>query len=641
MPVALDRPIHQQLCLDAHRLRRDPAACQRSRPTARREGHGGRRLEAPAESEGKPGHERVAGTERVHDRSGRGRGDVRAARLHPATERARGRDNELRLRVEITLDVRLGLVLAAANERVELDARPPQRRQLARGGDEHARPPRRLESVDIARREERGVHRSKLVPREPIVVTTGVELRTDGRDRPLTVLVAVHERPARRLVTGGGVNHDPTPLERLARLAAGVVVADHREEEHLVGKKRELQRSDRTPTADSLPVVVRMDDVTARRQALDRGELEPLDMADDGDAHRVCLPHLSPERGSETLDRGAETEGVDVVPLLQFGTTAAALAWALLTAALFADRLRHERRRKRGRPADSATRTELVRLAQRAGPGVGEWLRAGALVRLIEGHDPDAEALARSAIRSDDAELRYAAVSALGTIAGDEDWAVDVLLEALAEGRERAARIAAALERAAPRPGDRLAPLLTHPSPVVRFWCARLLAAYPAHRRAVARLSGDPSAQVRAAVLETLRITATGPGDPAALRLAVELLREERPTVRYQAVQTVAELGHGPVAPLLVPLLADESWSVRRQAEESLAALGLDGANAATRALTSKDRDASEGAARVLEATGVIDDLSHRGEDELLERIFTAGAQTVRTAAGRRHGDEP
>jgi len=113
------------------------------------------------------------------------------------------------------------------------------------------------------------------------------------------------------------------------------------------------------------------------------------------------------------------------------------------------------------------------------------------------------------ALRSDDPELRYAAITGLGRIAADEGWAVDLLIEALAEGRERAARIAAALDRGSARPGHGWLPLLGHPSAVVRFWSIRLLARYPERRREVGRLSDDPNAQVRAAVLETLRTTAS------------------------------------------------------------------------------------------------------------------------------------
>ena len=377
-----------------------------------------------------------------------------------------------------------------------------------------------------------------------------------------------------------------------------------------------------------------MDDVAAARQALDGREAQPFDVPDNSNAHRVCVPHDPPKRGSEPLDWGAETEGVNVVLWLKLGSGAALLTWALFVVATVVDRLWYEHLRRDQRdPRDLVSRRELVRLAGGQGTTSGEWHRGGALVRLTERGDELAEELVRDALRSDDPELRYAAITGLGRIAADEDWAVDLLIEALAEGRERAARIAAALDRAAPRPGPRLVALLGHPSAVVRFWSIRLLARYPERRREVGRLSDDPNAQVRAAVLETLRTTASGPGDPAALRLAVDLLDEARPTVRFQAVQTVAELGHGAIAPLLIPLLGDPSWSVRKQAEETLVSLGTAGALAAAAALESDRREILEGAARVLQDTGVIDGLVAGNEDELLGRVYAAGADRVRTTS--------
>jgi HEAT repeat protein len=328
---------------------------------------------------------------------------------------------------------------------------------------------------------------------------------------------------------------------------------------------------------------------------------------------------------------------VDLVLWLKLGAGTALLGWGLFAVAVISDRLWYEHVRSSQRsPDDQASRADLVRLASGQGTTRGEWHRGRALVRLTEARDELAENLARDALRGDDPELRYAAITGLGRIAADEEWAVDLLIEALAEGRERAARIAAALDRAAPRPGTRLVALLGHPSAVVRFWSARLLARYPEQRREVGRLSNDPNAHVRAAVLETLRTTASGLDDPAALRLAVDLLDETRPTVRFQAVQTVAELGQGAMAPLLVQLLGDPSWSVRTQAEQTLVSLGRAGAFAAAAALESDRREIMEGAARVLQDTGVIDRLVAGKEDELLGRVYAAGTDRVRATSGLR-----
>ncbi len=325
---------------------------------------------------------------------------------------------------------------------------------------------------------------------------------------------------------------------------------------------------------------------------------------------------------------------MNVVLWLKVGSGAALSVWALLMLAAIVDRLRFERLERCNQDRrDLLSRDQLVRLASGAGASGGEWRRGGALVRLVERSDDLSETLLRDAIRGSDPELRYAAVTALGNVAAANDWAVDLLLEALAEGRERAARIAAALDQAAPNAGARLVPLLTHPSPVVRFWVVRLLARYPDLRRHASSLREDPSAQVRAAVLETLRATSERPGDASALRLAVDLLDESRPTVRFQAVRAVAELGRGAVAPLLVPLLGDPSWSVRKQTEETLVELGVEGALAARSALESRDPVILNGAARVLQDTGVIDGLVAEGEHELLARVFAAGDDRVRVTA--------
>ena len=111
--------------------------------------------------------------------------------------------------------------------------------------------------------------------------------------------------------------------------------------------------------------------------------------------------------------------------------------------------------------------------------------------------------------------------------------------------------------------------------------------------------------------------------------------------MRFQAVQTVAELGHGAIAPLLVPLLGDPSWSVRKQAEETLVSLGSAGALAAAAALESDRREIQEGAARVLQDTGVIDGLVAGHEDELLGRVYAAGADRVRATSELRTVESP
>ena len=164
-----------------------------------------------------------------------------------------------------------------------------------------------------------------------------------------------------------------------------------------------------------------------------------------------------------------------------------------------------------------------------------------------------AEALLYQSLRSDIPELRTASVTALANLAERHDWAIDGLVEALAEASENPVRVAGELDRLAPRPGPRLPPLLGHPNPVVRSYAARLLSRYPAlAEQHVPACTSDPSPNVRGAALETLRAA----GSPAALRHALRLLEDPHPQVRAQACRTAAAVSGRASATYLVPLLA-------------------------------------------------------------------------------------
>ena len=142
-------------------------------------------------------------------------------------------------------------------------------------------------------------------------------------------------------------------------------------------------------------------------------------------------------------------------------------AWALLVLALLVGRARH---RRRTRPLAIVTE-------------VGEWKQPPAVTELVDLGDTDgraAEALLYQSLRSDIPELRTASVTALANLADRHDWAVDGLVEALAEASENPVRVAGELDRLAPRPGPRLPPLLGHPNPIVRSYAVRLLSRYPA-----------------------------------------------------------------------------------------------------------------------------------------------------------------
>ena len=109
----------------------DPTAGARSGATARREAEGILPLEPGAERVREARREAVARAVRVDDLAGRvGRG-VRPARARPTTQAAGGRDDELRLGIELAGLVSLGVVLPAPDQGVELHPAPSKHFELA------------------------------------------------------------------------------------------------------------------------------------------------------------------------------------------------------------------------------------------------------------------------------------------------------------------------------------------------------------------------------------------------------------------------------------------------------------------------------------------------------------------------------
>lgn len=236
-------------------------------------------------------------------------------------------------------------------------------------------------------------------------------------------------------------------------------------------------------------------------------------------------------------------------------------------------------------------------------------------------------------LRSDERDVRVAAVTALSGLASDHEWALDGLVEALASELETPERVATELDRLAPRPGRRLAPLVGHPSEVVRFYVVRLLGRYPElARRHVAALTADPSPHVRAAALETLR--AAGSAD--ALRRALEMLSDNQPFVRAQASRTAVAIAGVGAASFVAPLLADGSWWVREAAREALVGAGPEVAATVSSFVGADDPLLRKGAALVLQDVGAVDALVDGGEAGELERIMGAGGGRLRSAAAER-----
>ena len=232
--------------------------------------------------------------------------------------------------------------------------------------------------------------------------------------------------------------------------------------------------------------------------------------------------------------------------------------------------------------------------------------------------------------------IAAAAIRTLGDI-GD-DWAIDLLLDALRRGESQRSRIASELERLAPAPGARLLPLLRDWNPTVRFWGATLLRPYPDLGGAtLVELTWDPDANVRAAVVETL---GTRQGKDVGTALVARLDDSEW-FVRVHAARAAGHVVGADAAPTITRLLADERWWVRTAAKDALRGMGSGAVPSLLSILAHDDPFARNGAAEVLQDIGFVDFLaSDNPRSPLLERIYDAGGERFREAALARHLDE-
>ena len=291
-------------------------------------------------------------------------------------------------------------------------------------------------------------------------------------------------------------------------------------------------------------------------------------------------------------------------------------AWLLLAVGVLLGRLRPSHRMQAGFDPSTTTSDDPAR----------------ASVPWLEGDHPHRSILEQG-VRSPDRQVRISAITTLGRLGHRHEWAIDALIEALATGDEPV-RVAAQLDRLAPRTGARLIPLLGHPSDLVRFCATRLIARYPALTRThLPALTHDWSPNVRAAALETLR--ASGSGE--ALRCSLRLLDDPSARVRAGACRTAAAIGGTRAAPFLAMRLGDESWWVREAAREALVALGPDVAAFVLPILDAEDPTLRHGAALVLQDVGALDDLlaEDHGHEEA-GRILGAGSRRLREAAADR-----
>jgi hypothetical protein len=310
-------------------------------------------------------------------------------------------------------------------------------------------------------------------------------------------------------------------------------------------------------------------------------------------------------------------------------------AWLALCLGILLGRLRYDR----GRRSSSATHLsdgEAERLVRRVrGRPLtewGRWRRVTALQRLERAHRPEVPLLIRVVLEDPDERIATAAIRTLGDM-GD-DWAIDVLVDALRRGHGPRSRIAAELEELAPAPGARLLPLLRDWNPAVRFWGATLLGPYPElGRETLIELTWDPDPNVRAAAVETLG-TRSGSAVGAAV---LARLDDSEWFVRVHAARSAGRVLGTEAAPTIVRLLADERWWVRTAAKDALRGMGTDAVPSLVSVLAHEDAFARNGAAEVLQDIGFVDFLaSDDPASPLLERIYEAGGERLRDAAAAR-----
>jgi HEAT repeat protein len=336
-------------------------------------------------------------------------------------------------------------------------------------------------------------------------------------------------------------------------------------------------------------------------------------------------------------DANDDDEWVDAL-VLRVALVVLALAsatWLLLSLAVVLGRARYDRRLRQPRSTSLSPRVadRLVRRV-RARPRTewGRWRRVTALQRLERAHHPTAPHLVRLVLDDPDQRIVGAAIRTLGDI-GD-DWAIDILVDALRRGHGSRSRVAAELEELAPAPESRLVPLLRDWNPAVRFWGATLLHRYPGlGESTLIELSWDQDPNVRAAAVETLG-SRTGSAVGAAL---LARLDDSEWFVRVHAARAAGQVLGAEAAPTITRLLADERWWVRTAAKDAFRGMGFDAVPALLSVLTHEDRFARNGAAEVLQDIGFVDFLAlDDPRSPLLERIYEAGGERYRDAVEAR-----
>jgi HEAT repeat protein len=343
-----------------------------------------------------------------------------------------------------------------------------------------------------------------------------------------------------------------------------------------------------------------------------------------------------PRSRDVTRLRDDDDDRVDAL-VLRVGLIVLVLAfasWVALSLAIVLGRIRYDRaRRELVAPlSDRAARRLVRRAGGRPRTEWGRWRRVTALQRLEQARHPAVRRLIRRILDDPDPKIAAAAIRTLGDI-GDE-WAIDLLLDALRRGDGQRSRIAAELERLAPQPGAQLLALLRDWNPTVRFWGATLLRPYPELGGAMLiDLTWDSDPNVRAAAVETLG-TRSGHGVGVAL---LARLDDSEWFVRVHAARAAGYVLGAEAAPTIARHLAEERWWVRTAAKDALRGMGSEAVPSLLAILGHEDPFARNGAAEVLQDIGFVDFLAvDNPHSPLLERIYAAGGELYRDAVEAR-----
>ena len=255
-----------------------------------------RRIDLPLRREpvGQGRGERVSGAVGVdrlaRARQGRGRpGSARPVVAGPAAALATaGEHDPAWRRVDRAgLDLLVGIA-GAGHERVEFHSCGEQRLAGPDRRHQHRRRPGGPQRGVVAAGEVDAVAAREHVPWERIAPRR-YEPVAEHRDRSLGGVVEVGERPPLLGRAPRGVQVDPARAQLGDGAIAERIGADGGKEHAGAGDPRELHGGHAATAGRGVEMLVRMHDRARRGQLMDGCERDPLDMADDGEAHGRSL----------------------------------------------------------------------------------------------------------------------------------------------------------------------------------------------------------------------------------------------------------------------------------------------------------------------------------------------------------------